>query len=1226
MKENILNEINEIRAEMGLTIINEQEFIISEIENMDLENLSEGWWENAKYAMSKLGRYKAGGKIFGKKGTDAKATEKIKALVDKKGNEMIKDLDTSIKSKNPEFPNNKSQETFLATIMEIATVYDSIVAATKVKPTDKGFIPSDAANILIEDLREYTKKYLDVDLKAAFSVFNEGEGLVDKEPNDITVLDYGDPHKTKDGYIDNPIPKGAGFAEEPKNVNEDKSKVTDKFADTKAAISKGDLEAFDSKRINTLKSWRLPLTLLGTGASFGALSWLVEYMWGPKEIITQSPEEIKSTTQEVLGNIKPGQGMTQIFNETLGTNLSASSNPTEVVDAISKIGGGDASKGVEIITQDGGIFKDPSAAKETLTELVKNPTANGDTLGDVFKGNWAGTGAKPADTLVTHTGGTLSGMVIKMVTKFVVRRTVVGGAKAAIAAPILKTLGIGLIAGALVVKLARYKGKKSSRAQILNDLIQFLRPVDLVSNTEEPKDEEPKGDVTNVNKSGKDNQLYNQLKSYFKDLYNMKSQVNTDTYGDGGSGNSRKSYTGGRDVSQDLTTNSDMDDLLKLMEAIELQVINEETVDEIGLSSNHVKLFKSNIKKLTQLINVVKKFSSQDKNLSRLIDSAKSNPVTKIDIKTLLDSDGKSLKIFVSDFNKAIYSTKFKNGNDIMDQLGKVGINKLKESESIEEKSEREVSKKVLNKVYNDRREFLKGLQGFLKTMYSIFSYLIDNVKNSEEKEVSGDKGGKEQGSKGNKPKDTTQNSQEKDIQDDPSTERTGASGRSFTDIASSINEESDAPKAKLSYTNFDRHNIFTPEMMDMTMDIIKSSEDNKFKNMAYGLFDGYLYNDLLPKAQELGLGEDIENKIRGIIKAIEMVTKLTTTEHHSSNPNDKYEVRPCDGLGTPFSVWEGDVQVQCFKTKEEAQEFADKQNKEQGLTEEKVIDEKLTPEMEDGREDAIVNSTTGRIFTQLSEIMPELSLKIANAYKAEYDVSLNRVRLSAFLETVLGAMARLPKQRMVRLINKSGMDISAYNKMLKDLKKLETVNEEDTKNPQEMAMLNSANGRIFSQLAKIIPGLSIKIVNAYQKQYGEKLNRVRLGNFLETIFGAMAMLPKQRMVMLINKSGMDLTAYNKMLKDMENVEKDEKKGDVPAKQIGDKFKINEPGSFKPDNVGGYDLTGQKDSFRIGLADKAAEIISRNNDHKLDQKNMLTVMRQLIERINTKHGGNIPKK
>ena len=1159
--KNILTEINDIRTQMGLSLINEEELIDNELSKIDLDPLNEGWWENAKYAMSKLGSYKSGGKFRGKIKARKKADAKMLDLVAKKGNEMIEKLNVSIKTKTPEFPNNRSQEDFLNIILEIATVYDSIVGATKLKPTEKGFLLPEAANIIIEDLREYAKKYLDFDLKAAFSVFNESEdvkvdGLEDKDEDDIVVLDYGDTHKTKYGEIDNPMPKGTGFSNEDEVINEAnadrdalKSKVGGKFADVKSAIKKGDLKGFDTERIKTLKSWRLPLSLMGAGASFGALSWLIEYMWAAEEIVTQTPEEIKTATQEALGSIEPGQGMTQILNEALGINLSASSNPTEVVEAFAKIGGGDASKGVDIMTQNGGIFKYPSAAKETLDQIVSNPTAYGDTLGDVFKGNWAGTGASPADTLVTLPGGTLSGMIIRIVTKFVIRKTIVTSAKVAIAAPIIKALGIALLTGGLAVKLARYKGKKSSRAQILNDLVQFLRPLKINQSDDQEAGQEVKagqeaGQETgqdsgqdsgkqNTKKGGKDRQLYNLIKNYFKDIYNLKSQVNTDTYGDGGSGNQRKTYSGGRDVKKDLTSNNDMDDLLKLMESIDS--ISEETIDDIGMSSNQVKLFKGNVKKLTDLINFISKFNTQDRKLSGLINNIKSNPVFAVKFNELLESDPKSLKIFVSNFNKTIYNTKFKNGNDIISQLKKVGINKLSEDESIEEKSERQSSKKEMNKVYNDRREFLGGLEGFLVGIYSVMSYLIDNMGKPGEGDTETSKGDAETSKGGTETsKGSTETSK-------GSTETSkGGQGNSFSDVASSINE------------------------------------DESFK------------------------------------------------EHHSENPNDKYEVRPCDGLGTPFAVWEGDVKVQCFKTKEDAQAFADKQNKEQGLAED-VIDEKMGAEMELGQEEAVINSTTGRIFTQLSKIMPDLSMKIVNAYQQEYGVRLNRARLSNFLETVLGAMAMLPKQRMVKLINKSGMDVAAYNKMLKDLKKIESIDEAKEYSAEEQAMLNNAHGRIFTQMSKIIPSLSLKVVNAYQKEYGEKLNKVKLANFLETVLGAMAMLPKQRMVILINKAGMDLSAYNKLMNDMKTTEKKEEKGEVSDKQIGDKFNPSEPNSFRPNKVGGYNLSGQKDSFRIGLVDKAVEIISRNNDHKLDQKNVLTVMKQLIDRINIKHGGNIPK-
>jgi len=64
--------------------------------------------------------------------------------------------------------------------------------------------------------------------------------------------------------------------------------------------------------------------------------------------------------------------------------------------------------------------------------------------------------------------------------------------------------------------------------------------------------------------------------------------------------------------------------------------------------------------------------------------------------------------------------------------------------------------------------------------------------------------------------------------------------------------------------------------------------------------------------------------------------------EDHSKDPNDKYVVKPCESPGKPFAVWEGDIKVKEFSSKEEAQSYADKQNEEQGLDEEsKPVKEK---------------------------------------------------------------------------------------------------------------------------------------------------------------------------------------------------------------------------------------------------------------------------------------------
>ena len=773
---NVLNEVNTMRRQMGLPMLNENELLHLELNQINLDPLNEGWWENAKYALSKLGRYKAGGKIFGKSQTDANAIAKITALLDKEGNEVIKALDRAIKEKNPEFPNNKSQLDFVNTVIEIATVYDSLVNATKLKPGAPGYLPVDAANKIIEDLRAYSQKYLDVDLTAAFSVFNEEENMEED------VMDEASSPAQQAAIAISKKEKGLDEAEG--DLDAAKAQAAGKFAGTKAAIKKGDMQAYDTERMKTLKSWKLPMALLGAGASFGALSWLIEYIFPPEKITTMTPEEVKQTTQQLFGNIKPGEGMTQIMNRGLGTNLSPSSNPNDVVAALSKLGGGDPQTGVDIITQKGGIFADPAAAKSTLTELVKNPTGHGSNLKQVFAGTWAGTGKMAGDTLVTVSGGNLVGLVTKAIITWTTKTTVIKSAKAIIAAPILKTIGIALFAGGVAAALARWKGRKSSRAQVLNDLIQYLRPTEgtkenppVIGN--EGGDKNPKGGEDKNKQtggSGQDQQLYNNLKKYFQDVFNFKSQTNTDTYGQGGSSNPTKQYTGGQKVTQKITQPNDINDIIKLMEgdaelinlleslnrlieaddslnrsisskgqAAAEKNTNNKGINDVGLSSNQVKLFKTNVNRLSNIVKAISKFSSQDKNFERLLGQAKSNPLSTMDINSLLVSDDKSLKIFVSDFNKAIYSVQFKNGNNIMDQLKLVGINKLNEA------AERVPSKGEMNKVYNQRREFLKNLPNYLKSMYAIFSFLIDKAKKGElggagSNQQGNGKGGNQQG------------------------------------------------------------------------------------------------------------------------------------------------------------------------------------------------------------------------------------------------------------------------------------------------------------------------------------------------------------------------------------------------------------------------------------------------------------------------------------------------
>ena len=136
---------------MGIQSLTESQEIDLILEDINKEVLNEGWWETTKYALSKLGRYKADGKILGKTQTTTNAEGKIRDLLTKKGNEIIQQLDKDIREIDPEFPNNKSRRSFLRCIILVSQTYDSIVASTKLSPTDPKFLPIDVAK-KIQDL------------------------------------------------------------------------------------------------------------------------------------------------------------------------------------------------------------------------------------------------------------------------------------------------------------------------------------------------------------------------------------------------------------------------------------------------------------------------------------------------------------------------------------------------------------------------------------------------------------------------------------------------------------------------------------------------------------------------------------------------------------------------------------------------------------------------------------------------------------------------------------------------------------------------------------------------------------------------------------------------------------------------------------------------------------------------------------------------------------------
>jgi len=497
------------------------------------ENLDEGVWDSVKYGLSKLGRYKANGKIFGKGKIDQEAGRQIQQIIDKKGNELIKNLDAKIKETNPEFPNGKDPQQFLTTVMEIAEIYDSIIAGTKQSKDGKEAIPVEAANAIIKDLRDYTKKFLDTDLAAVYSGFDESEDklgqtdLMNEEyeldeeqikqiderfglneaPNQLQARNNNSQVPATNTQNPNVSGKATGGSYQPNDDIEDvdyeevpndsngqaaeKSNLNSKDIRANLQAKKGDGKDFDSTRMDTLKSNKLPMTLVGVGASLGAFSWLVNTEWFKHlfDVVTKNPsiEYIKQAVQEktnVFASIQPNEGMTQIMNRLNGMNLNPNSSPEEFINGVKALGGGNVNDGINALSQQGGIFKDPVAAKKVLTEIVNNPHGHGNNLGQIFQGKWAGTGRSLGDSLVTQTGGGLKGIVINTIIKAVPKLVMRTGLKTGagyIAAKgfgaILGPIGLGLVTAGALVKLIRIKGQKSSRAATLNALYQSMRDV-----------------------------------------------------------------------------------------------------------------------------------------------------------------------------------------------------------------------------------------------------------------------------------------------------------------------------------------------------------------------------------------------------------------------------------------------------------------------------------------------------------------------------------------------------------------------------------------------------------------------------------------------------------------------------------------------------------------------------------------------------------------------------
>ena len=695
LNQDYQDTINELVECADLMLKGNTMLVENQLSEQEYQVLQEGLWEKVKYGLAKLGRYKAGMigddgkskvKIFGKKEIDQASAAKIQSILDKKGNEMIKQLNDTIKKQNPEFPNNKEGKQFLNTVEGIATIYDAIVASTKKKEGEEGYLQTSAANSLIADLAEYVKKFLDVDLAAVYTVMDSEKEKVDDKDNGELLTD-----EVED--------------------------IEDKAADIRAKLqAKGGDKKYDTTRMGKegLKSNKLPMLLAGVGASLGAFSWLTNTEWF-KSLFQETyqytdPEKIKSvieTKTQVLNDIKPGEGVYKLLGRVTNHPLDGNSNPSEMVEALKQIGGGDAHKGVDLLCQDGGVMMKPDEAAKGLHDLVNNPDQY-DKLGDMFKGAASGTGklAEPGSGLNTTLYGTVAGksltsLLVKklpiIITKLVVKTGVKTGAGYAIAkgfGAVLGPIGIGLVTTGALVKLMRMKGLKQSRAKTLNDLLQSLQPV-LDSEATQPSVIKPKEnpvvkDNETVGKNNKET-LFNDLVGFFKFTYNNRKMASPEIFV-----KPIKKSEGGKQL--EIPFEESVNKYIKniLMENKNLILISEgkfikdpELIkmlkEKSGIDSNKLKFFEGFLTRLEIIRNKVKKMNNTgDKVMDKYIQKLKANPIMKTDFANTFNVSVKkpqrveNLGAFINSFIEMIYKgnfrgTTFKEAGGMVSKMGMLG-------------------------------------------------------------------------------------------------------------------------------------------------------------------------------------------------------------------------------------------------------------------------------------------------------------------------------------------------------------------------------------------------------------------------------------------------------------------------------------------------------------------------------------------------------------------------
>lgn len=396
-----------------------EKIIKEEMDNLLQESV---WSKIKKFGADTLGAWEKGGKIRGRKARSEAAEKqyvaamtKLQGAAETASEQLIGKLAKELEDAG--YPNQEDEFDFKTQTFALSDYYESIKAAVKKKE-----MTAVVANELIDQLRVIVKKFLDYDLADVYKHFNEEI----EEDYDSSVLDEQDEQK--------PI-------------------TTDK----------------DSTVVKGLKSNALPIILAAIGGASLLGKFLIGTEWF-KELTTrvvQGDLPVTKMQEEVVGKLspQPGEGITQMLGRMLhgdASHFGPDVDPQVMFQEMSKAG-----IDAQELSQ---LSENPNAFMEAWNQATSSGAGS---LGEMFGTEPGALGLKLGKAVIIKA---LKPIAVEA-GKAVATTTGLGTA-ASIIGPFLAPLGISALAAAVGTKLLRVKGLKSSRAQILNDLLQTLDYLD----------------------------------------------------------------------------------------------------------------------------------------------------------------------------------------------------------------------------------------------------------------------------------------------------------------------------------------------------------------------------------------------------------------------------------------------------------------------------------------------------------------------------------------------------------------------------------------------------------------------------------------------------------------------------------------------------------------------------------------------------------------------------